>query len=226
MRLSFCKKTITALAALAIAGCMAITGYAYEEVPAKDFGAFNLEGFQVEADSTGYINLFENEVKWAAGGKIESRNPGVLTASIATLDDGTTAIHYTAISSGSAELVVVNKAGTSAVNMGHVLVVGDSAQSSQTAQTTDTTPKASVTPGWVQTDNVWKYQNADSSFKTNEWVSDNGKWYYMGENGVLMANQWLESNGKWYYLTADGSMAVSTTTPDGYKVDKDGVMQE
>lgn len=224
MRLSLQKKTITALAALAIAGCMAITGYAYEEVPAKDFGAFNLEGFKVEADTTGYINLFANESKWAAGGSIESRNPAVLTATIETLSDGTNAIHYSATSAGSAELVVINKAGTSAVNMGHIYVVGDT---SETAASTNQAPAAAtVTPGWVNVDNVWKYQNADSSFKTSEWVSDNGKWYYLGANSVLVANQWIESGSKWYYLTSDGSMAVNTTTPDGYQVDGDGVLKE
>ena len=38
-----------------------------------------------------------------------------------------------------------------------------------------------------------------------------------------MKTGWQRINGKWYYLTESGECLMNTTTPDGKKVDKDGV---
>ncbi len=54
--------------------------------------------------------------------------------------------------------------------------------------------------GWQNVDNAWYYLNADGAMATG-WILDKGKWYYLGGNGVMLSN---------------------TTTPDGYKVGKDG----
>ncbi|WP_110322081.1 hypothetical protein [Hungatella effluvii] len=50
-----------------------------------------------------------------------------------------------------------------------------------------------------------------------------GNWYYADETGVRVTG-WVKSGEKWYYLNEDGKMAVNLTTPDGYKVDENGVM--
>ena len=35
--------------------------------------------------------------------------------------------------------------------------------------------------------------------------------------------QWIETSGLWYYVDANGSLFVNGTTPDGYRVDANGV---
>ena len=37
---------------------------------------------------------------------------------------------------------------------------------------------------------------------------------------------WVKQNGKWYYYDDNGNMIKNTTTPDGYKVDGEGVWVE
>ena len=48
------------------------------------------------------------------------------------------------------------------------------------------------------------------------WKLINNKWYFMNNNGIMQRG-WVQTNGNWYYLLNNGEMAVSTTTPDGYK---------
>jgi hypothetical protein len=53
------------------------------------------------------------------------------------------------------------------------------------------------------------------------WKLINNKWYYMNNDGTTKKG-WINTNSNWYYVYDNGEMAVNTTTPDGYKVDKDG----
>ena len=53
------------------------------------------------------------------------------------------------------------------------------------------------------------------------WKLINNKWYFMNNNGIMQRG-WVQTNGNWYYLLNNGEMAVSTVTPDGYKVDQNG----
>ena len=50
-----------------------------------------------------------------------------------------------------------------------------------------------------------------------------GNWYYMREEGQMRKSKWILYNNLWYYVGQDGKMLTDTTTPDGYKVNKDGV---
>ena len=38
-----------------------------------------------------------------------------------------------------------------------------------------------------------------------------------------MQTGWKQLNGNWYYFQADGSLLRNGTTPDGYKVNQDGI---
>lgn len=38
-----------------------------------------------------------------------------------------------------------------------------------------------------------------------------------------MQTGWVKWKDKWYYLNADGSMATNSITPDGYKIDSNGI---
>jgi len=63
------------------------------------------------------------------------------------------------------------------------------------------------------------------------WHHWQNNWYYLypqadGNRGYMFTG-WHEIGGKWYYFSkvndsSLGAMAYDTTTPDGYKVDKDG----
>lgn len=76
----------------------------------------------------------------------------------------------------------------------------------------------------------WYYFNADG-YMADGWKQDGGHWYYLhpysdGSRGYMYTG-WHEINGKWYYFNTQtggpkGSMAVSTTTPDGYTVNDQG----
>lgn len=56
--------------------------------------------------------------------------------------------------------------------------------------------------GWIYTGSVWRYRNSNSSYSKEKWQQIDEKWYYFNENGDLLTD---------------------TVTPDGYKVDENGV---
>ena len=56
------------------------------------------------------------------------------------------------------------------------------------------------------------------------WHKDeDGNWYYFRGNGAMAISSWIEWKGEYYYVGADGKMLTNTTTPDGYRVDANGV---
>ena len=57
------------------------------------------------------------------------------------------------------------------------------------------------------------------------WASNDKGWWIQYNDGSWLANGWYQSpaSGLWYYMGADGYMVTNTTTPDGYKVDANGV---
>lgn len=89
---------------------------------------------------------------------------------------------------------------------------------------------------------VWRYFGADYKFLTG-YQTLNGVNYYFNESGELktgwygkkgegwhysypdgsLREGWIKDNGNWYYIYSDGLMAKSTTTPDGYTVDRKGI---
>ena len=72
---------------------------------------------------------------------------------------------------------------------------------------------------------------AASSFTAlaGQWIKDNKGWWYKYNKGWWPAAKWQEIDGKWYYFArfgegrSTGEMYQSETTPDGYKVDSNGV---
>ena len=50
-------------------------------------------------------------------------------------------------------------------------------------------------------------------------------WQYLNDDGTK-ASGWILDDGKYYYIGDKGYMLSDTTTPDGFKVDKDGVWIE
>lgn len=105
--------------------------------------------------------------------------------------------------------------------------------------------------GWEQLESgSWRYYNdEDGSMATMEWVKSGDNWYFMDENGeiavntiiqepdgklyctdsngIMITNDWILSDeNKYYYAGPDGAFLKSTTTPDGYTVDANGVWYE
>lgn len=79
--------------------------------------------------------------------------------------------------------------------------------------------------GWLQTtDGKWYLlDNVNGDMKTGWQQTADGKWYFLDLVNGDMKTGWLQTaDGKWYYLNADGSCAMDTITPDGYRVDKNG----
>lgn len=97
---------------------------------------------------------------------------------------------------------------------------------------------------WEQDSNGWRFVKADGSYARNEcmminneiycfmdnqymvsnnWYSIGGIWYFFRPSGGMAKSRWVQTNGYWYYVDGNGSLAVNTTTPDGFKVDGNGV---
>ena len=92
-----------------------------------------------------------------------------------------------------------------------------------TVQMKPITQKLLLSAGnWVLDSKGWWYKRTDGTFPKAEWLEDKGKWYFFDQEGY-MKKGWVFWKEKWYYLGENGDMLVNTTTPDGYKVDKEGV---
>ena len=96
--------------------------------------------------------------------------------------------------------------------------------------------------GWKLLDNQYYYFTESGAMKTG-WFKDKGLWYYLKhDDGVMatglldvdgaryylnasgaMETGWKQLNGNWYYFQSNGSLLRNGITPDGYKVNQDGI---
>lgn len=65
----------------------------------------------------------------------------------------------------------------------------------------------------------------DTTNSAGTWASNDKGWWIQYADGTYLTNAWYQSptSGLWYYMGADGYMLTNTTTPDGCKVNADGV---
>lgn len=118
--------------------------------------------------------------------------------------------------------------------------------SETTAAGTAAEPAGGTAQGWVQDASGWSYYKSNGSKAANEWLTLDGYeywfdgngymatkwrhfvndvWYYFDPaNGRLVSSSWVEDGGAWYYLGSDGALLTNTTTPDGRKVDENGIL--
>ena len=95
--------------------------------------------------------------------------------------------------------------------------------SSKTIKVSSASKKLKKDSGkWILDSKGWWYKRADGTYPKAEWMQDKGKWYYFDNEGY-MKKGWILWNAKWYYLGENGDMLLDTITPDGYRLDKDGV---
>ena len=96
--------------------------------------------------------------------------------------------------------------------------------------------------GWKWLDNHYYYFASNGAMKIG-WFQDNGRKYYLDtENGQMatglykvddqsyyfdangaMQTGWKQLNGNWYYFQTNGSLLRNGTSPDGYKLNADGI---
>lgn len=85
---------------------------------------------------------------------------------------------------------------------------------------------ATLPAGWVQDEKGWWYRNPGGFYTTNDWQLINGQWYYFDSNGYMVTG-WILWKDKYYYCDlANGHMLTSCLTPDGKRVDSQGVLFE
>ena len=78
---------------------------------------------------------------------------------------------------------------------------------------------------WTAVDGRWHFALPDGSNAPAGWREINEKWYNFDENGYARTG-WHLDGGKWYYLDPqNGDMWKNRTTPDGYYIGIDGVME-
>ena len=68
----------------------------------------------------------------------------------------------------------------------------------------------------------WWYQNSNGTYPVNEWMFINQKWYFFDHTGYMKTG-WILWKNLWYYCDSSGAMLTNATTPDGYRVDGNGV---
>ena len=87
-----------------------------------------------------------------------------------------------------------------------------------------------ITSGWVNENNQWKYRKPDGNFITNGWLNVDEKSYYMNENGIMLADTltpdgiyvnakgektnyipgWYQDEKGWRYILKSGYYAGAT----------------
>lgn len=105
------------------------------------------------------------------------------------------------------------------------------------------TGAGSYSDEWVFTDGFWYFYDADGAMAVG-WRQVRDHWYYYKSSGMMAVNEWIVSGAHSYYMTADGSMKTgwqkwqgdwyylhddsgelftNMVTPDGEKVDAEGI---
>lgn len=89
--------------------------------------------------------------------------------------------------------------------------------------TTKVTPTAQETKETKEAKKAEVVETKASEAVKTGWQKDERGWRCLDEHGECHKSGWKEIDEKWYCFAEDGYLYVSTTTPDGYKVDENGV---
>ena len=79
--------------------------------------------------------------------------------------------------------------------------------------------------GWIKYKGVWYYLNPEDGIMLVGLHKVNGDHYYFDESGAMQTG-WKQLDGNWYYFQANGSLLKNATTPDGYKVNEEGIWKQ
>ena len=83
---------------------------------------------------------------------------------------------------------------------------------------------------WVANrDGSWSFVSNQNGAPIKGWIVNQHQWYFIGDNGRMVTG-WQFLNKCWYYFSAQkmenqpvGSLYVNKVTPDGYRVDSNGI---
>ena len=84
------------------------------------------------------------------------------------------------------------------------------------------TESGAMKTGWFKDKGLWYYLKTDDGVMATGLLDVDGTRYYLNASGAMQTG-WKQLNGNWYYFQADGSLLRNGTTPDGYKVNQDGI---
>ena len=76
---------------------------------------------------------------------------------------------------------------------------------------------------WLQLGKDWFYFGSDCVAYSERWLSWKNDWYFFNLDCYMETSKWVYWKDKWYYLGSYGAMLTNCITPDGYRVDKNGV---
>lgn len=87
-------------------------------------------------------------------------------------------------------------------------------------------PVPSAKKGWIKTDGIWQYVQADGSLAKG-WMRIDGTWYLFDQNGNMKTG-WVNEDGTWYMLGSDGAMKTGWYCENGvwYYFSGSGAMQK
>ena len=77
-----------------------------------------------------------------------------------------------------------------------------------------------ATSQWAYIQDKWYLFDTEGNMITG-WKKVEGKWYYLKSNGEMVSG-WNLINNAYYFMDHNGAMLEDTTTPDGYRVNKNG----
>ena len=83
---------------------------------------------------------------------------------------------------------------------------------------------------WVANrDGSWSFVSNQNGAPVKGWIVNQHQWYFIGDNGRMVTG-WQFLNKCWYYFSTQkvenqpvGSLYVNKVTPDGYRVDSNGI---
>lgn len=97
-----------------------------------------------------------------------------------------------------------------------------------TDETDDATDTSDKKEAWVQTEDGWKYKDANGNILKNSWLFDKevGVYCYLNEEGLRVTG-WFKDNDKWYLLDNKGAMLTGWQYTDGkwYYLETSGAMK-
>lgn len=79
--------------------------------------------------------------------------------------------------------------------------------------------------GWIKDKEIWYYLNPEDGIMLVGLHKINGDYYYLDATGAMQTG-WEQIDGNWYYFQTDGSLLKNATTPDGYKVNEEGIWKQ
>ena len=76
----------------------------------------------------------------------------------------------------------------------------------------------------ITPDGIYVNANGEKTNYIPGWYHDEKGWRYIQKNGYYAGATWIQGDdGKWYYINIGTYMETDDITPDGYRVDADGV---